>query len=312
MVRPRRPSLAAAPPPAPSVGREALVARSTVGTGRRPRPPRAAASWSRSCRSRGLDRARRAPMRPSPSTSRGADAGPSTSSFHVEPPPSTADGAFRARPPAKVEPSGTGPRGTPRSSGRRGNVEGRRDGSARRPSPPGSANGARSTCRRAPITAPARAEPGRTSDVHLYASRRGRTRRGRAPRCGLRRSEPRPSGARSLALPRASGRSAGPRCSRRPSPSTAVIRASAPGSSGISTCQTATPERTGRLRREAEPGLLGGVERRLDRRPLPSRGCGRASSRGAADEQLDRGGDLVAVRHQDVAPQRRVATPRGG
>ena len=96
----------------------------------------------------------------------------------------------------------------------------------------------------------------------------------------------------------------------RPRPSTAVIRASAPGSSGIATCSTATPERTGRLRGQAEPRRL---RRARTSPPRPRRRRRRSRSREPLeprDVQVDRRRRSARFATQDVAPERGVATRR--
>ena len=90
-----------------------------------------------------------------------------------------------------------------------------------------------------------------------------------------------------------------------PSPSTAVIRARAPGSSGISTCQTATPERTVGFAARPSRALLGRA-RRSPRRAAASAsaiwsrsGCSRARRTDRSPRRPGRD-----WRSRIVAPQR--------
>ena len=96
-----------------------------------------------------------------------------------------------------------------------------------------------------------------------------------------------------------------------PSPRTAVIRASAPGSIRDLDLPDRDPCTNGRLRRQTEPGALGRVERLLDARRV---GVGDLGTEGfqALDEQIDRRGDLLAVRDQDLAPQGRLRRGQAG
>ena len=97
-----------------------------------------------------------------------------------------------------------------------------------------------------------------------------------------------------------------------PSPSTAVIRARAPGSSGISTCQHRHAGAHRRLRREPQSGLLRPLEDLLDRRCVAPTGSRRAAASSRATNNSIAVDDLIAVRDEDRAPERglRCRQPR--